>query len=279
MFKVEREKVRAHQEALQEKYSIDKLDLLMVPGAVFEFNLKRAVWQSPPFIKHYPANHVSGEVRAASSALLYHLRPELTPRILVTGGSDKHPLFPNVVVSRTNNLMGLMRDVYGIPEDIMTPIGNPKHSNTKGNMVDTAAYLANNMDLLPDTGRRIGVLLPRFQAMRMREMYQHDSFFKDNDIEVIWLLAERVVELCDPSFKINYSDQVYSHPAALYCAEREREGRRMMKREGEGEKAAYQPPRPEDSPVYDVDFDPDNEKYTRVIRRSVYQTLGLPNPF
>lgn len=255
-------------EKLRARYP-EKVDALLVLGAAFEWNANDAKWWSPPYIKHYKGIIVAGELRAAAASILYHLTPELAPQIIITGGSDLHPITKERV-SRAVLLRDLMRDEYGIPEIKMQIIGQPDKGHTMGNVEVIVDSIKSGEVALQ--GNNLAVLSPRFQASRAKAMFKLNQEFTKLGINTFWILAERVIEEVDPSFKDGYSFRVYGHDLIYgsrlvrYFAEMEREGKRAL------ENSNY---RPENvvNPYANVNFDELNSRHVSFIRESFHRSL------
>ena len=63
-------------------------DALLVLGAVMKWDRTNEKWDFPAIIEEYSGKLVMGKVRALAASLLH----DLAPVMLVTGGSDVHPL-------------------------------------------------------------------------------------------------------------------------------------------------------------------------------------------
>jgi len=179
-------------------------DALLVLGAVMKWNPHMNKWDFPHIVDSYVGKLVMGKVRAFAASLLHNL----APIVLVTGGSDVHPETQKRV-SRSVELAKLMNTKYEIPKEKIIPIGTAKASHTLGNAKNLIKYIDENPEILQN--QKIAILSPRFQAKRAEIMFDMNPYFKENKIELIWLIAEDEIEkkhLLFPFFSLNIGIRV-----------------------------------------------------------------------
>lgn len=181
-------------------------DAILVLGAVMEWNDKSSSWDFPTIIDRYPGKLVMGKARAIATSYIH----EKTPIVLVTGGSDKNPV-TGQLESRSVQLSNLITDRYGVPKEKVISIGTLGASHTLGNVENLVQYLNDNPEILKS--KKVGILLPRFQKERTELMFEQNQYFKENKIQLDWLIVEDILEHRDDRYK-KWVDAVYATPEA-----------------------------------------------------------------
>ncbi len=193
-------------ENLEKAIEEPKYDALLVLGAVMEWNDKRGKWEFPTIIQGYAGKLVMGKARALATREMQ----DEAPVILVTGGSDKNP-GTGEIESRSVELSKLITERYKVPKEKVVPMGKTGASHTQGNVENLVSYIQDHPEVLKM--KKIGILSPRFQKERAQTMFDDNPYFKDNGIELDWIVVEDVLEKRDPRYK-KWADAVYATPEA-----------------------------------------------------------------
>ena len=189
-----------------------RYDAIVVLGAVMEWSPKLGQWIFPGFTDNYPAKMVLGTWRALAASFIH----EQAPKMLVTGGSQKHPE-TDEVHSRAVELTKLICEL-GVPFEKIEVIGKIGASHTIGNRDNLRDYLRAHPEI-----KRIAILCPRFQLGRAVLMHDADPFFKESGIETTWIVVEAVLKRHDPTFQL-LEEAVYKTPEAEVCRQMEEKG-------------------------------------------------------
>lgn len=190
-----------------------KYDALFVFGAVMRWE-ENIGWHFPLIMeeKEYSGRLVLGRWRAEAAAILQHT----APMILVSGGSDKHP-----ITGKTHSRsVELAREIVsiGVPEEKVFPMGTNNASHTLGNV-------SNLTDLLRANGsiKKIGMLCPRFQMPRAMVMQYSNPFYMENGIDMTWIEVERTL-IEGGHYTKKIIDDIYSSHEADICTKMEQRG-------------------------------------------------------
>jgi len=167
-------------------YSSGVYDFLFVLGAVMKWDEEKGGWTFPDIIPEYPGKLVLGEGRAEAAALL----ADTASVILVTGGVDKHPQ-TGEIASRSEELSKFIVREFSVPRRKVVPIGTLNASHTMGNVENIVSYIEAHKKLLKT--HKVGIVCPRFQLERARFMFEMNQYFKQNRIELNWLIVEDIL--------------------------------------------------------------------------------------
>lgn len=202
------------EEINQEAYS-QHYDIVVVLGSVMTWNPRMNRWSFPIVIKEYAGHLVMGLYRALAAAEFQ----DHTKKLLITGGSDQHPI-SGQKHSRSLELTKRIKKL-GVPENKLIDIGQIGSSHTQGNIENTMAFLSQNPELLKE--RKIGILSPTFQAKRAELMWRNSPWFKEKDIELRMLLLEDILTQKYPSLERAF-EKIYNSPDADHCLTMEQQG-------------------------------------------------------
>lgn len=202
------------EEIDQEVYS-QQFDIVVVLGSVMTWSPSMNRWSFPIAIKEYAGHLVMGAYRAFAAAEFQ----DHTEKLLITGGSDKHPT-TGQKHSRSTELTKRIKKL-GVPEDKLVDIGQLGSSHTQGNIENTIAFLSQNPELLKE--RKIGILSPTFQARRAELMWRNSPWFKEEDIEPRLLLLEDILTQKYPSLEKAF-EKIYNSQDADHCLTMEQQG-------------------------------------------------------
>ncbi len=191
-------------------------DAIVVLGAVMWWNKRKKRWEFPVIIRSCPGKLVMGQMRALATARIHNL----AEKILVTGGSDKHPE-TGQIVSRSKQLAKLIVKRYGVPQKTVIAIGSPKTSHTLGNIKNLVKYLKKHSKILKS--RYLAILCPRFQCRRAKMMFGLNHYFKNQGIKFDWLMVEDILEKNDRRYK-TLINKIYHSPEAEICQKLEQKG-------------------------------------------------------
>jgi len=189
--------------------------LVTVLGAVMKWDPKVKDWTFPDTVEQYSGLLVMGQYRAWAAAEFY----DHAQVLLVTGGSDKHPV-TGEKCSRSAELTRRIRE-YGVPESKLVDIGKIGASHTQGNVENTIAFLTAHPELLRE--RRMGIISPTFQAKRAEMMYRDNAWFRQNGVELSMLLVEDILTAAHPELE-NCFREIYDSFAGNACLWMETQG-------------------------------------------------------
>ena len=195
-----------------------KYDAILVLGAQMVWNDKKQEWTFPTVKQDYAGKLVMGKARAIATS---EIENEASS-ILVTGGKEIHPE-TGEPHSRAIELSRLINE-YGVSKDKIFPIG--EGGNTIENANDAAKYLESNPNIIKT--KKIAILCPKFQYERAKMMFETNHYFKNNDIEVSWLMVEDILGERSAHYK-NWENKVYSTPEAAINKELEQKGMENFK--------------------------------------------------
>lgn len=196
-------------------------DALVVLGAVMEWSAQKKKWEFPTIIDRYAGKLVMGKARAKAAAAI----EGEAPATLVTGGVDTHPE-TGEKVSRAAELAKLMTERYKMRKENVIPIGTAEAGSVAGNVENVVAYLQNNPQI--SRRHRIAILSPRFQKERAQLMFEANPYFKENNIELDWIVVEDVLEKRDPNHAL-WAKAVYATPEAEINRKMEEQGIKDLK--------------------------------------------------
>lgn len=196
--------------------NINKYDVIVVLGVVMEWNKKRKTWEFPTIIQRYPGKLVMGRMRAQAAAKIH----DLANKILVTGGSDRHPQTGRLV-SRSKQLTKLITEYFRVPKNKVVAVGSMGASHTLGNVEDLVVYLKKHPKIIYT--KRLAILCPRFQRKRAKIMFGLNPYFRKRNIKLTWLLVEDILEKNDKRWRKRIK-KIYRSPEAKICRELEKKG-------------------------------------------------------
>lgn len=191
-------------------------DVLVVLGAVMDWDAPRKRWIFPTIVERYAGKLVMGKARALAARELQHI----APKILVTGGGERHPETGHIA-SRARELARVITEDLGVPKEKVIPIGTSEAAHTAGNVTNVVTYLTEHPEML--THRKIAIMCPAFQLERARLMFEQNTFFTEQGIGVEWIAAEDVLEQRSPHYS-RWRERVYSTPQAEIARKKEAEG-------------------------------------------------------
>ncbi len=199
----------------EENESEPKYDALLVLGACMEWDAEKKEWTFPTWVPEeiYKPELVMGKARAIATSAI----EDQAEVILVTGGPQNNPE-TNEIASRAVELGRLINE-YGVPSEKIVPMG--KGGNTLKNAEDTAAYLKEHPQIIKN--KRIGVLSPRSQHERPKEMFEMDPYFKKNGIEVDWIIVDDILEGRNPRYE-KWTEALYKNPKYAKVLKSEQQG-------------------------------------------------------
>lgn len=204
----------------EENESEPQYDALLVLGACMKWDENKKEWAFPTWVPEeiYKPELVMGKARAIATSAI----EEQAEVILVTGGPQKNPE-TGEIASRAVELSRLITE-YGVSPEKVVAMG--KGGNTLKNAEDTAAYLKDHPEIIRH--RKIGVLSPRFQQERAKEMFDQDPYFKENGIEVDWIIVDDILEGRNPHYK-KWIEALYKNPKYQGVLESEKKGLEDLK--------------------------------------------------
>ncbi len=203
-----------------------KYDALVVLGEVMEWDSRWKKWEFTAIIERYPGRLVMGRFRAWAAKIV---SPQV-PIILVTGGSDIHPV-TGEKCSRSAELARVINE-YGVKKEKIIPIGTSGASHTFGNVENVIQYLEAHPDILEQ--KKVAILSPRFQVTRAKMMFEMNPYFREHGIHLDWLIVEDKI-ISKNACMVEYFDWLYSTPQAKTCRKMEQKGIDDLNR------GAYQP--------------------------------------
>lgn len=188
-------------------------DALFVFGAVMRWSQEDG-WHFPLIMEEheYSGRLVLGHWRAMAAAVL----KDISPVILVSGGSNTHPN----TGEKHSRAVELARSIvkYGAPTEKVFPIRTNDVSHTLGNAANLSEYLKKNTSV-----KKVGMLCPRVQMPRAMVMQYSDPFYKENSIEMTWIEVERTLIESDYIHR-DAIDSIYTSPEADICWQMEQKG-------------------------------------------------------
>lgn len=189
-----------------------RYDAIVVLGAVMVWDKSGQKWTFPDIVPGYAGKLVIGEKRALAAV---HVADQ-TDKLLVTGGSQSHPE-TGEIHSRATELAKLIISL-GVDQAKVEVIGTTGMSHTQGNVENVVVHLKANTNI-----RRVAILSPLFQHIRAKMMFDGNPFFKENGIDLYWLLVEAILGIVDRKY-IEWSKRLYSSPEAATCLKMEQKG-------------------------------------------------------
>lgn len=192
----------------------------VILGAVMEFSMALQLWRFPLVMSadRYVARLVLGEWRIQAAALL----AKDFSTMLVTGGSDEHPV-TGQKVSRAEEMAKAIRwHLVNNDTTEVIPIGTLTASHTQGNVANTKAYLEEHPEV-----KSITIVSPGFQLTRAALMFALDPFFAKRGITLKFMEVEKIL-LEAKRLTQQEVDLIYDSPEHVICKALEDEGCRKL---------------------------------------------------
>ena len=187
-------------------------DAVLVLGTGMKWDKELGKWTFPHIIKN---SLVLGQIQAVAAAEVH----EITPYLLVTGGSEINPE-TGKKDSRSKELTKSILDL-GVPLEKVVSIGRLQSSSTYGNFEDLAFYLRNNPEIIQE--KKFAILSPRFQSERAKMILVRNNHLKDFRLSFEWLVAEEILQEKNPEYA-SQIEKMYDTPEARRTIRMEKKG-------------------------------------------------------
>lgn len=193
-------------------------DAIVVHGAFMQKDKKTGQYKLPTIIQEDPGKVVGGHSRAIATA---QLNSEKAAPIFLIGGGVQVDEEGNKT-SRAQVLTSLITDKYHIPKEKVVNIGGIEgRGNTLGNINDVVDYLTNHPEILKL--RKIGFLSNRWQLERSLLMFNNNSYFSENNIELVPIAVEDVLPRRSKHYK-QWVEKLESSPEMEHRLKMEEKG-------------------------------------------------------